>query len=36
MELATKRLQKMGMMKKPARALRPHRHARAATNVVSV
>ena len=36
MELATKRLQRMGMMKKPARRLAPHKHARAASNVVSV
>jgi len=38
MELATKRLQRMGMMKKPAgrRAIAPHRHAKAATGVVSV
>jgi len=37
MELATKRLQKMGMMKKPtSRRLAPHAHARAARDVVSV
>jgi len=37
MELATKRLQRMGMMKKPVRrALAPHAHARAAKDVVSV
>ncbi len=38
MDLATKRLQKLGMMKKPTGRGRraPHAHARAATNVVSV
>ena len=37
MDLATKRLQKLGMMKKPAaRRAGPHKHARAATDVVSV
>jgi len=36
MELATKRLQKMGMMKKPVRRAGGHQHARAARNVVSV
>jgi len=37
LEGATKRLQRLGMMKKPARrALAPHRHAKAATGVVSV
>ena len=37
LDLATKRLQKMGMMKKPAsRAARAHAHAKAATGVVSV
>ena len=37
LEGATKRLQRMGMMKKPIRrTLPPHRHARAATDVVSV
>jgi len=38
LEGATKRLQRMGMMKKPAsrRALPAHRHAKAATGVVSV
>jgi len=37
LERTTKRLQSMGMMKKPARGrAAPHRHARAATGVVSV
>jgi len=37
LEGATKRLQRLGMMKKPSSARRPpHQHARAATNVVSV
>ena len=38
MDLATKRLRKMGMMRKPPapRQLAPHKHARAATDVVSV
>ena len=36
LEGATKRLQRLGMMKKPTRRLAPHQHARAATNVVSV
>ena len=37
MELATKRLQRMGMMKKPVRrGAAPHAHARAARDVVSV
>ena len=38
MELTTKRLQRLGMMKKgpPRRIARPHAHAKAATGVVSV
>lgn len=36
LERTTKRLQSMGMMKKPSGRRVPHQHARAATGVVSV
>ena len=36
LDLATKRLQKMGMMKKPTTRRAPHAHAKAAPDVVSV